>query len=347
MLPTGTRQVLVRVGGRLLATKSRDPPPVRDRRLAPEPRRDHAGDRGRRARAAARRRSSGPSTACRAKRRPTRGRFPRSARLRGRRARPGDARPGAALPGRLRLLRPGPPDRRRRRLERPRPIPRRLDAEARDRRRADAQPAGNPRSRLEACRAPLAHARLLGRPLRERAARGDRRLDLRRLGPRELDDARAQPRRQRDVRRLPRRELARTPADPARDPRPPVLHRQVHDRVGPGPPRAGPAPRRGRSRRPRLALPGRVHPVGRPLPPLPARPLANARRADAGVGRRRDGAPQSRLDHEGEARQRARLLVRRRLRRHRADLERRRRRLGLGPARDTSGARGDRPTAAC
>ena len=71
----------------------------------------------------------------------------------------------------------------------------------------------------------------------------------------ELDDARAQPRRQRDVRRLHRRGLALPPADPARDPRPPVLHRQVHDRLGPGPPRAGAAPGRGRARRPGLALP--------------------------------------------------------------------------------------------
>ena len=117
----------------------------------------------------------------------------------------------------LRRLRPGPSHRSRRRLERARPLPGGVDAEARDRRRADA---GAPRSapaRLAARGAPLADARLLGRPLGQRAPGGPRRLDDRRLGARELDDARARPGRQRHVRRLPGRGLARPLGDPARD----------------------------------------------------------------------------------------------------------------------------------
>ena len=198
--------------------------------------------------AAARRRSSGPCSACRGRPRRTR---PGPRRLRGyedpalaRKVRglargfPGvcgvfvqDLRTGAGAAWNARARFPG-----------------RVDAEARDRGRAPPRRYAIPAPGIEAREPPLADARLLGRPRGERAARGDRRLDLRRLGPREHDDAGARHGRQRHVRRLHRRGLrARALADPARDLRPPVLHRQGHDRLGHGPPRARTPPGRRRA----------------------------------------------------------------------------------------------------
>ena len=172
----GTTEVRVRVDGRLVATKAVTRP--RFVLVVTLPRRDvtirvSAIDaRGRRASTLV-----GPVFGLPRGSAPYSGPIPRSAATRTQRC--ARTRPLARPPlsRGLRRLRPGPPHRSRRRLERACPLPGGVDAEARDRRRADAGAPRCRRPRLAARRAPLADARLLGRPLGQRAARGDRRLD--------------------------------------------------------------------------------------------------------------------------------------------------------------------------
>ena len=69
-------------------------------------------------------------------------------------------------------------------------------------------------------------------------------------------------------------------AIPPRDRQPPLLHRQGHDRLGPGPARARAPPRGRRPRCADLALPRRVHALRCALPPLSPRARAHTRRPE-------------------------------------------------------------------
>ena len=295
-LPTGTRQVLVRVGGRLLATKDVTGP-VRRRRLAPQPRRDDACDRDRRAR----RRSStlvGPVYGLPREAAPYAGPIPalrgyEDARLPRRHAAWRDASQASAASSSRTS------DRRRGRLERPRPLPGRLDAEARDRGRAHARPARDPRSgsRLSGLlwrmlvysddRSANELLAAIGGSISGGSARVNTMMrrsilaDSEMYGGYIVENSLAR-------RPIPLEILGRpsfigkytTAWDLAR------LERRSHLAAG-------------RSRRSRLALPGRVQPRRTPATSSTCSRTRERAGADAGVGRRRDGAAQGRLDHEG------------------------------------------------
>ena len=145
---------------------------------------------------------------------------PRAARAA---ARPGprshDSHARAAARRHERDLRPGPPHRAGRRLERRRALPRRLDAEAGD--RGHRPPLARAQARVVHAGRTAARqdARQLRQRRRQRARGVARRLDLGRLGPGQRDDAGARARRTRSctaATRRTRRPAAATAAIPIR-----------------------------------------------------------------------------------------------------------------------------------
>ena len=216
---------------------------------------------------------------------------------------------GAGLPGLVLVLRAGPAHGSRGGLERARPLSRGVDAEARDRGRAAARAPRRARSGTRL-------AGVLWRMLvysDDRAANelleaiggstsgGSTRVNamMRALGLADSDMYGGY---------LIEDSLA-APRDPARDRQPPFVHRQGHDRLGPGSARAR-TPSRGR--RPRsadLALSRRVHALRRALPPLSPRARAHARRPDLRARRRRHAPAQGGVDLEGQARHRSPVLA--------------------------------------
>ena len=90
----------------------------------------------------------------------------------------------------------------------------------------------------------------------------------------------------------------------------------------------------GRPRSADLALPRRVHALRRALPPLSPRARAHARWPELRPRRRCDAPAQGGVDLEGQARHRSPVLARGSVRRHGADVERPRSRLGIRRARN-------------